>query len=83
MLMSFLIPNSNAVRSINSCEILMELTKLIDPFLCTVQTDKDNTMVVAERTATAMQFYAATGDIRKLLLVQRYLTLVADDNGDL
>lgn len=49
----------------------------------TVQTDKDEVMRMTERTVKALQSYASTGDIRQLLLVQRYLTSVPDQNGDM
>ncbi|KAK3091585.1 hypothetical protein FSP39_020963 [Pinctada imbricata] len=48
-----------------------------------VQTETDNVTKTAERTVKALQMYASTGDIRQLLMVQRYLTSVCDDNGDL
>jgi hypothetical protein len=49
----------------------------------TVQTEKDEVMRTTERTVKALQTYASTGDIRQLLLVQRYLTSVPDHNGDM
>ncbi|XP_062573284.1 nuclear factor NF-kappa-B p105 subunit-like [Saccostrea cucullata] len=48
-----------------------------------VQTDKDEVVRTTERTVKALQTYASTGDIRQLLLVQRYLTSVPDQNGDI
>lgn len=48
-----------------------------------VQTDKDEVVRTTERTVQALQTYATTGDIRQLLLVQRYLTSVPDQNGDI
>ena len=36
-----------------------------------------------KQTSEALQHYAATGDIRYLLMVQRYLMLVQDINGDM
>ncbi|XP_064604065.1 nuclear factor NF-kappa-B p105 subunit-like [Liolophura sinensis] len=38
---------------------------------------------LVERTSLALQEYAATGDIKALLLVQRHLTFMSDENGDL
>ncbi|KAJ8319093.1 hypothetical protein KUTeg_004184 [Tegillarca granosa] len=52
-------------------------------FDVSVQTDKDGVYKVAERTANALQWYAATGDIRCLLMAQRYLLPIRDENGDL
>lgn len=37
---------------------------------------------LAEKSSASMRDYAATGDIRYLLAVQRHLTAVQDDNGD-
>ncbi len=37
---------------------------------------------VAERTSTGLQNYAATGDVRHMLLIQRHLVSVQDGNGD-
>lgn len=37
---------------------------------------------LAEKSSAAMRDYAATGDVRYLLAVQRHLTAVQDDNGD-
>ncbi|XP_069124904.1 nuclear factor NF-kappa-B p105 subunit-like isoform X1 [Argopecten irradians] len=48
-----------------------------------VQTEMDHALKMAERTAKAIQLYAATGDIRQLLKVQRYLTCIADEDGDI
>ncbi|XP_060071732.1 nuclear factor NF-kappa-B p105 subunit-like isoform X2 [Ylistrum balloti] len=48
-----------------------------------VQTESDHALKMAERTAKAIQLYAATGDIRQLLTVQRYLTCIADEDGDI
>ena len=36
-----------------------------------------------KQTSEALQHYAASGDIRYLLMVQRYLMLVQDINGDM
>ena len=37
---------------------------------------------IAERTSLALQDYAKTGDIMYILLIQRHLVAVQDDNGD-
>ena len=37
---------------------------------------------LAERTSRAIRDYAATGDVRYLLAVQRQLTAVQNDDGD-
>ncbi len=38
--------------------------------------------LVAERTNAGLQNYAATGDVRHMLLIQRHLVSVEDLNGD-
>nr|UZH84476.1 P105 [Sinohyriopsis cumingii] len=48
-----------------------------------VQTEVEPLMKMVEQTAQALQLYAATGDVRILLMVQRYLALVQDQDGDL
>ncbi|KAL4240500.1 Nuclear factor NF-kappa-B p105 subunit [Mactra antiquata] len=48
-----------------------------------VQTDMDPMMKLAMKTSQALQFYAASGDIRSLLMVQRFLMAVHDPDGDL
>lgn len=40
-------------------------------------------MRLAMKTSQALQFYAASGDIRSLLMVQRFLMAVHDPDGDL
>ena len=37
---------------------------------------------IAERTSLALQDYAKTGDIMYILLIQRHLVAVQDENGD-
>ena len=37
---------------------------------------------VAERTNAGLNNYAATGDVRHMLLIQRHLMSVQDINGD-
>nr|AKC01669.1 NF-kB [Mizuhopecten yessoensis] len=53
------------------------------PVHVSVQTEADHALKMADRTAKAIQLYAATGDIRQLLTVQRYLTCIADEDGDI
>ncbi|KAL5018885.1 hypothetical protein ScPMuIL_004607 [Solemya velum] len=52
-------------------------------FLFSVQTEKDNVIRTVERTTRALRLYAVTSDERHLLIAQRYLTNVTDENGDL
>jgi len=52
--------------------------------LCvTVQTDLDPMLKLAMKTSEALQMYAATGDVRSLLTVQRFLMAVQNQDGDL
>ena len=52
--------------------------------LCvSVQTEMDPTLRMVTKTAGALQQYAASGDVRALLMVQRFLMTVSDYNGDL
>ncbi|XP_071105685.1 nuclear factor NF-kappa-B p105 subunit-like [Haliotis cracherodii] len=44
---------------------------------------KDEAIRMAQRTAVALREYAETGDIRYLLLVQRHLASIQNENGDL
>ena len=48
-----------------------------------VQTEGDEVMHIVDRTSKALQFYAATGNIKQLLFVQRHLLSISDDSGDL
>ena len=45
--------------------------------------DMESMLKTVKQTSQALQYYAASGDIRYLLMVQRYLMLVHDVNGDL
>ncbi|KAH3863816.1 nuclear factor NF-kappa-B p105 subunit-like isoform X2 [Dreissena polymorpha] len=47
------------------------------------QTDMDPMVKMAMKTSEALQYYAASGDIRSLLMVQRFLMAVQDQDGDL
>lgn len=47
------------------------------------QTEGDDVMHIVDRTSKALQFYAATGNIKQLLFVQRHLLSITDDSGDL
>nr|AHI17304.1 nuclear Factor kappa B-a [Mytilus galloprovincialis] len=47
------------------------------------QTESDDVMHIVDRTSKALQFYAATGNIKQLLFVQRHLLSISDDSGDL
>ncbi|XP_060560227.1 nuclear factor NF-kappa-B p105 subunit-like isoform X2 [Ruditapes philippinarum] len=47
------------------------------------QTEMDPMLKLAMKTSEALQFYAASGDIRSLLMVQRFLMAVQDQDGDL
>lgn len=38
---------------------------------------------ITARTIRALQDYAETGDVRYLLMVQRHLTAIKNENGDL
>ncbi|WAQ97288.1 NFKB1-like protein [Mya arenaria] len=50
---------------------------------CEVQTDMDPMLKLAMKTSEALQYYAGSGDIRSLLMVQRFLMAVQDQDGDL
>jgi len=53
-------------------------------FTYIVQTEDESfSTKLAQKTAKALHFYAATGDIRQLLMVQRFLSYIADEAGDL
>jgi ribonuclease D len=43
---------------------------------------KEVAWAIAEHTSCAMRDYAATGDVRYLLAIQRQLTAVQNDDGD-
>ncbi|XP_053392566.1 nuclear factor NF-kappa-B p105 subunit-like [Mercenaria mercenaria] len=47
------------------------------------QTEMDPMLKLAMKTSEALQYYAASGDIRSLLMVQRFLMAVQDQDGDL
>lgn len=47
------------------------------------QTDMDPLLKLSMKMSHALQCYAASGDIRKLLMVQRFLMQVQDQDGDL
>lgn len=43
----------------------------------------DPMLKLAMKTSQALQYYASSGDIRSLLMVQRFLMAVQDTDGDL
>lgn len=55
----------------------------VKPANPTALKDMESMLKTVRQTSQALQYYAASGDIRYLLMVQRYLMLVQDINGDL
>lgn len=74
---------------VSICTLVIFQTNQITITMCSVpgkielSKKKDEAIRMAQRTAVALREYAETGDIRYLLLVQRHLASIQNENGDL
>ena len=63
--------------------IIFSIIIVLHALIISAPKDMESMLKTAKKTSQALQYYAASGDIRHLLMVQRYLMLVQDINGDL
>uniref|UniRef100_UPI00358F603F nuclear factor NF-kappa-B p105 subunit-like isoform X2 n=1 Tax=Myxine glutinosa TaxID=7769 RepID=UPI00358F603F len=76
------VQDAKSEKQMDSKEDLIPAATPMGIFTKTEMPSGESVLRLAERTARALLDYARTGDARMLLVVQRHLTAVQDDEGD-